>query len=71
MSNCSFYAYWDNIKMDYIEVEWENVNWIHLVQVGGQALLNAVIKPSGSAEGRAFLNYHHLSRKTLIQGSAY
>jgi hypothetical protein len=35
----------DNIRMDLVEVEWDDVNWIGLAQDGGRwkALVNSVL----------------------------
>jgi hypothetical protein len=44
--------------MDLREIEWEDVDWMHLAQDRDQwwALVNMANEPSGSIKGREFLN---------------
>jgi hypothetical protein len=49
----------DNIKMNLQEEDCKIMNWIHLAQDRDQwrALVNMVIKASGSIKGEEFLDY--------------
>jgi hypothetical protein len=49
---------WEGIKMDFREIRWEGIDWIHLGQDRGQCFtLCSGNEPPGSMDGREFLSH--------------